>query len=127
VAEYNHWIEPSKASEDTDVTRMQIDSFKNSQKTSTQPTQAVTTSPGAADGAVPPSATGCDPTYPCYSTLLYSLETVVPLINLRQAEYWTLTANHIAARLIRGWLGISAILGWVLVTFTAGSALVARR
>jgi hypothetical protein len=96
-------------------------------KTGTQPRRAVARSPGAADKAVPPSATACDPTYPCFSTLLYSLKTVVPLINLRQAKYWTVTANHISARLIRGWLRISAILSWILVTFTGGSALTARR
>jgi hypothetical protein len=130
-AKEQRWIEPSKASEDADVSRQQLKTTSLTAPQPAKPFQAdatTTTVPSEqADKPQLPRTNDCDDTYPCFSTFLYSLETVVPLINLRQAEYWTINAKHPTARHIRWWLGLSAILGWVLVTFTAGSALVARR
>jgi hypothetical protein len=127
VAEHSGWIEASKASEDVDVSRSQLKVLSSGTTQPTQPVESTTTTVASEQPDVLPKAGLCDGTYPCYSAFLYSAETVVPLINLRQAEYWTVSAQTVPAKVIRWWLGLSAILGWVLVTFTAGSALVARR
>jgi hypothetical protein len=109
-AKWADHISPSKASEDTDVMLVQLDPSRAQTSTGSQP-----------------DPRSCDDTYPCHSTLLYSLETVVPLINLRQAEYWTLQSDDRPTDAIRVWLGVSSILGWVLVTLVASTMLTARR
>jgi hypothetical protein len=113
-AELQERISPSKASEDVDVVRVQLDR------------SVAETSTGQA-AKLAPVEDKCDDSYPCYSTLLYSLETVIPLINLRQAEYWSVESHDWPTRTLRWWLGISSILGWVLVTLIASTMLTARR
>jgi hypothetical protein len=117
-------ISPSKGSEDLDVVVAQL---KASPLAGAQNAGAASVPSGQDPAEKAPDADACNDTYPCYSTLLYSLETVAPLINLRQAEYWTLQADDLPTDAIRGWLGFSSILGWVLVTLIASTMLAAKR
>jgi hypothetical protein len=102
-------VAPSKASEDTDLVRAPA---------------AVSATELAARQ---PSANRCDQSYPCYSPTLYGVETVVPLINLRQGEYWVIKGDSLWGKGLRVWLGVLTIAGWVLATFTASSVFIARR
>lgn len=56
----------------------------------------------------------CTASYPCFSPLAYSVDIVVPLLNLRQAEYWQPDAAHGQGRRLYSWT--AAVLGWVLST-----------
>jgi hypothetical protein len=41
----------------------------------------------------PPVAARCTTDYPCFSPVGYAIDTVIPLINIHQAEYWRPNAN----------------------------------
>jgi hypothetical protein len=57
-----------------------------------------------------PTADGCTSNYPCFSAAGYAIDTVIPLINVHQADYWGPDA--------------SAKFGWLLVYVTwAGTVL----
>jgi hypothetical protein len=124
VAEHSKSVIPSKASEDTEVIQAQL---RATATTAAQGAQTVAAQPAQPVEAPLPRTDHCDESYPCFSTLLFTVETVVPLINLRQAEYWTVEAEEPPWRVLRWWLGVSSILGWVLVTVTASTVLAARR
>ena len=58
-----------------------------------------------------PAATRCAPSYPCFYPLGYTVDVVVPVINLHQANFWGLNGW--------GWvLGswAATVLGWAAVT-----------
>jgi hypothetical protein len=63
-----------------------------------------------------PSALHCRADYPCFSAAGYAFDTVVPIINLHQADYWRPNAatgwGHFC--LWMSWVG--TILGWLLAT-----------
>jgi hypothetical protein len=56
-----------------------------------------------------PLATRCASNYPCFSPVGYTIDTVIPLINIHQADYWRPNA--------------SAAYGWVLYVSWAGTGL----
>jgi len=63
-----------------------------------------------------PSATQCTSNYPCFYPVGYTVDTVIPLINVHQAEYWG-PDGHAAW----GWLWVGSAwvatgLGWALAT-----------
>jgi hypothetical protein len=63
-----------------------------------------------------PSATQCTSNYPCFYPFGYTIDTVIPLINVHQAEYWG-PDGHAAW----GWLWVGSAwaatgLGWALAT-----------
>ena len=63
-----------------------------------------------------PSATQCTSNYPCFYPVGYTINTVIPLINVHQAEYWG-PDGHAAW----GWLWVGSAwaatgLGWALAT-----------
>jgi hypothetical protein len=63
-----------------------------------------------------PSATQCTSSYPCFYPAGYTVDTVIPLINVHQAEYWG-PDGHAAWGWI--WVGGSWVatgLGWALAT-----------
>ena len=63
-----------------------------------------------------PSATQCTSNYPCFYPAGYTVDTVIPLVNVHQAEYWG-PDGHAAW----GWLWVGSAwvatgLGWALAT-----------
>ena len=63
-----------------------------------------------------PSATQCTSNYPCFYPAGYTVDTVIPLINVHQAEHWG-PDGHAAW----GWLWVGSAwvatgLGWALAT-----------
>jgi hypothetical protein len=65
-----------------------------------------------------PTAAGCVSGYPCFSPIGYALDTVIPIINVHQADYWR--PNPGAPD---GWFyeyvnWASIVLGWALATLT---------
>jgi hypothetical protein len=63
-----------------------------------------------------PSATQCTGSYPCFYPLGYTVDTVIPLINVHQATYWGPNAS---APWGWAWVAGTAIatgLGWALAT-----------
>lgn len=63
-----------------------------------------------------PTATNCTSDYPCFYPAGYAIDTVIPLINVHQADYWGPNANtpfgwiYVAVT----WVGI--LLGWAFAT-----------
>ena len=63
-----------------------------------------------------PSATQCNDSYPCFYPLGYTVDTVIPLINVHQATYWGPNAS---APWGWAWVASTAIatgFGWALAT-----------
>lgn len=128
MAEHSGRIMPSKSSEAIDVVKAQLAARSPD---SAQVAEVVAPPAGQpSEEPLPeelPDEDECKASYPCFSTWLFGLETVVPLINLRQGEYWSVHGEELNWQLLRWWLGVSSILGWVLVTLTASTVLAARR
>jgi len=94
-------------------------------------TGAVLTSAGSKNGLMPtranatpasaPTSSTCTTSYPCFSGGAYAVDIVVPLINLRQAEFWQPDTRTIWGELARyvGWAG--TIFGWLLSSITAAA------
>lgn len=53
------------------------------------------------------------PTYPSFNPVWYSLDTFVPIVSLRQKDYWIPGPR---CRLARHYLSLHIILGWLMVT-----------
>jgi hypothetical protein len=63
-----------------------------------------------------PTAMDCTSSYPCFYPAGYAIDTVIPLINVRQASYWV-PNGHVPwgdALVVFTWL--DTVLGWALVT-----------
>jgi hypothetical protein len=73
-------------------------------------------------------------TYPKFNTLIYSIETFVPLVKLGIDEHWMINANRGAmlaslgkfwiltvGGLLRGYLWLHNSAGWVLTTLSVGA------
>ena len=63
-----------------------------------------------------PTATRCTSDYPCFYPLGYTVDTVIPIINVRQADYWGPDGNA-----PYGWLWVAGgwgatAAGWALAT-----------
>jgi hypothetical protein len=75
-----------------------------------------------------PSATQCTTSYPCFYPLGYTVDTVIPLINVHQTAYWGPNAS---APWGWAWVAGTAIatgLGWALATLlVAGYTGLVRR
>jgi hypothetical protein len=63
-----------------------------------------------------PTAARCISHYPCFSPVGYTIDTVIPLINVHQADYWRPNASAAGGWLLVyvTWAGIG--LGWALGT-----------
>lgn len=72
---------------------------------------------GSISGLRPkPSATGCTDNYPCFYPVGYTVDTVIPIINVHQADYWGADGNA-----PWGWIWVSGAwvatgLGWAMAT-----------
>ena len=65
-----------------------------------------------ADGVHPiPVATRCAPSYPCFYPFGYTVDVVIPVINLHQADFWGLDG---LGWVVGSWL--ATVLGWAAVT-----------
>jgi hypothetical protein len=58
-----------------------------------------------------PVANKCTPSYPCFYPLGYAIDVVIPVINVHQAEFWSLYGWQWVAL---GWA--ATVLGWAAVT-----------
>ena len=101
---------------------------------------AVTLIAGNHHGAivpVPPIATGINPTpsasvcqtnYPCFNPLGYAFDTVVPIINVHQADYWRPNGSTSWGAFCAWVSSAGTVVGWLLVTLAvAGYTGLARR
>ena len=66
--------------------------------------------------ALHPTAMRCVTGYPCFYPAGYAFDTVVPIINIRQADFWQVNGNHPFgwAWVLGSW--IATALGWFLAT-----------
>jgi hypothetical protein len=75
-----------------------------------------------------PVATHCTSNYPCFYPAGYAIDTVIPIINVHQSEYWAPDAN-----LPWGWAWVASTwiatgLGWAIATLlVAGYTGLVRR
>jgi len=63
-----------------------------------------------------PARQVCTADYPCFEPAVYSVELIVPLVNLHQVEFWAPDATRtwgVAARAY-GW--VATLLGWLFTT-----------
>jgi hypothetical protein len=84
---------------------------------------------GGIDGLHPvPSVTQCMSNYPCFYPVGYTVDTVIPIINVHQADYWGPDGH---APWGWGWVALSGVatgLGWALATLlVAGYTGLVRR
>jgi hypothetical protein len=63
-----------------------------------------------------PSATQCTSNYPCFYPVGYTVDTVIPLINVHQAEYWGPDGHAPWGWLWVGSAWVATGLGWALAT-----------
>jgi hypothetical protein len=63
----------------------------------------------------------CRGDYPCLSPFFYATETVFPLLDLHQAEYWQPSQRDDAGRALAIWLRIASLLGWALATLSVAA------
>jgi uncharacterized protein YjbI with pentapeptide repeats len=74
--------------------------------------------PSSASGAIA-AGSECPANYPCFSSWRYAADVVIPLINTRQTEYWTVTAATPAGQRAVWYNTAAAALGWFLTTAAA--------
>jgi hypothetical protein len=75
-----------------------------------------------------PSVLGCQQDYPCFHAAGYTFDTVVPIINLHQSDYWR-PNDATGWGQVCTWISwIGTIAGWLLATLAvAGYTGLARR
>jgi hypothetical protein len=61
----------------------------------------------------------CGPAYPCLAPVAYSLESIVPILNLHQRDNWQPRSTTATDRLLRDWLYLSTVLGYAGTTLLA--------
>lgn len=71
------------------------------------------------DGEVA-AAEGCeDGRVRCFTPYLFAIDTVVPILDLGQAQTWYVNPSGPWAWILQLWVGAASILGWVLSTLFA--------
>jgi hypothetical protein len=63
-----------------------------------------------------PVASRCTSDYPCFSPAGYAVDTVLPLVNVRQADAWRPNANAPLGWLYVWLSGLATLAGWALAT-----------
>jgi hypothetical protein len=75
-----------------------------------------------------PSATKCENGYPCFSALGYTIDTVIPLIDVHQVDYWAPNANTSWGEACMYVSYTGTALGWLFATLAlAGATGIVRR
>jgi hypothetical protein len=75
-----------------------------------------------------PSATKCTSSYPCFSPVGYAVDTVIPVINVHQAENWGPDAHTTLGHAWAAGTRFATVLGWALATLlVAGYTGIVRR
>jgi hypothetical protein len=75
-----------------------------------------------------PSALRCTSEYPCFYPAGYAFDTVVPIINIHQADYWQPDSNVAWGDILLWCSWVGRLFGWLLVTLAvAGYTGLARR
>jgi cytoskeletal protein CcmA (bactofilin family) len=75
-----------------------------------------------------PRTVRCTANYPCFDPLSYAIDTVIPLVNTHQAEYWSPNAHAPRGQLLLIFTWVSTVLGWALATLVvAGYTGLVRR
>jgi len=69
-----------------------------------------------AGGHQPPPATRCTSAYPCFYPIGYAIDTVIPIINVRQATYWSPNGHAAWGTALVGFTWAGTLLGWALAT-----------
>jgi hypothetical protein len=67
-------------------------------------------------GAAAPSATHCSKSYPCFYPAGYAIDTVIPLINVHQADYWGPNGHAHFGHALVVFTWVTTLLGWALAT-----------
>jgi hypothetical protein len=67
-------------------------------------------------GAPTPSATHCTKYYPCFYPAGYAIDTVIPIINVHQADYWGPNGQTHLGHALVVFTWITTLLGWALAT-----------
>jgi hypothetical protein len=82
-----------------------------------RPTASATSQPA------PPSSARCraSDAYPCFNAIAYGVDVVIPLVNLRQAEYWQPDPTKPAGNVARYYGWIATPLGWLFATLTVAA------
>jgi hypothetical protein len=91
---------------------------------STNPAVLVPSRPGLGiDGA-----SACTADYPCFQPLVYSADVVLPIVDLRQQEFWIPDASKPWGWAYLTYLWLSILAGWALATaLVAGLTGIVRR
>jgi hypothetical protein len=63
-----------------------------------------------------PERTAIPKEYPCFNPLVYSLDLIVPFMDLHQEEYWAPNGSHKQAGLFKWWKWGQIVLGWVFAS-----------
>lgn len=66
----------------------------------------------------PATARHCTPTYPCFYPAGLALDTVVPIINIHQAENWRPNGQAPLGSALVAISTAATLLGWALSTLT---------
>ena len=75
-----------------------------------------------------PSATQCTSSYPCFYPVGYTIDTVIPLINVHQAAYWGPDGHTLWGHVWAVGTWVATVLGWALATLlVAGYTGLVRR
>ena len=75
-----------------------------------------------------PTAIHCGSNYPCFYPAAYAIDTIIPVINVRQAAYWGPNGQAPWGHALEVFTSVSTILGWALATLAvAGYTGLVRR
>jgi uncharacterized protein YjbI with pentapeptide repeats len=51
---------------------------------------------------------------PCFNAIYYAIDTVIPLVNLKQRDAWYPEASTTAGQALLAWLNLTTLIGWFL-------------
>ena len=83
------------------------------------PSRALTSTAAASNnssGQPKVSVKACTDRYPCFRPEVYSLELLLPVVNLHQREFWVSDASTRAGKIYRAYGWIAILSGWILTT-----------
>jgi cytoskeletal protein CcmA (bactofilin family) len=75
-----------------------------------------------------PIAADCTSSYPCFYPAAYAIDTVVPIVDVHQATYWSANGQAPWGQALEAFTWVSTVLGWALATLVvAGYTGLVRR